>query len=316
MGRNVQIVQTAQHRPGGDLITGDPTGPFLDLGLTLGAGKARKNDRIYLALKHLAPVLRDEGWLTKEDAEEMVDELGRLRAENERLLQTEAKLDRVLEAVAEFYEPEVVEREVIREVARKPTEGELRAYVRKNRTDLLRTQDRASDERYRETYKGHGYLSDDRTPSKPLPGVSSEPQKDGAGDPTEPVNKLDAGDNRVSTSEERREVQPDNVVTHFQLEGQTVNLDEVLAGSVKDVIAYADGHGEDFKEALVEREYALGELGKGSHPRKGVVEGLGYEWDEPEEEDDLFGDDDIEDTEDDEHGEGAPEADDATDEEA
>lgn len=308
MGRTVQIVQTAQHRPGGDLITGDPAGPFLDLGLTLGAGKARKNDRIYLSLKHIAPVLRDEGWLTAEDVEELVDEVGRLRAENERLTEADAKLDAVLEAVSQFFEPEVVEREVIREVPRKPTEGELRAYVRKNRTDLLRTQDRESDERYRETYKGHGYVAGDRTPSKPLPGVSSEPVKDESPTATD--------DTRVPTTEERDENRPENVVSHFELEGQTVNLDDVLGGSIKEVIAYADGHGDEFKEALVEREYALGEMGKGAHPRKGVIEGLGYVWDEEASEEDepehLF-DDDLEDGED---GEDSSEEDAATDEEA
>lgn len=269
-----KIVQTAQRRPGGDFLTGDSRGPFLDTGVDLGHGKGRYGNRIYLSLKHLAPILREEGWLTVEDVEDAVEELGQLRVEVERLREIKLSYDALVGELARHVEPRVVERPLTKEVTRPPTEEELTAHVLQHRRDLLKIQDLGSDARYAAVYKGHGYLGGEKV---------GKPPRD-ASKVVEGTTEDQVPDVRAPSAEDEDTDTPGISSATFELQGQQVSLDEVLAGNVKEVINYAAGHPDEFKEALVMREYELGDLKGKPYPRKGVIEGLGYEFEDDGEE--------------------------------
>lgn len=291
-----KIVQTAQKQPGGDFLTGEGSGPFLDTGLKVGRGKARYGHHIYLSLKHLAPVLREEGWQTAEDVEELTERLDALQAQVDELEPKADAYEQLVEALQDHVEPRVEEREKVVTKERDPTEKEIERYISANRRTLRSKLERVSgsDDHYEAVYAGHGYVSGERTPRVTPTTAKSEP----AG--PEPVNKVDPADNRLTTSAEHDEGYPDNEPSVYELQGQPVKLDDVLNGNTKEILAFAEGHPEDFLEALAAREYELGELKGKPHPRKGVIEGLGYEFEaeddeeEPEDPDEGEGEDETE----------------------
>lgn len=284
-----KIVQTAQHRPGGDFLTGEDRGPFLDTGLSVGRGKARYGHHIYLSLKHLAPVLRDEGWLTPEDVEDLVERLEALQEQVDELQPKVIAYQNLVETLQEHVEPRVEVREKVVAKQRAPTDEEIEQFISANRSRLLNRIETVagSEDHYRLVYAGHGYLSGERTPRVTPTTVKSEP----AG--PEPVNKADPDDNRLLTTAEHDAAYPANDPSVYELQGQAVRLDEVLKGNTKEILAFAEGHPDDFHEALVTREYELGELKGRPHPRKGVIEGLGYEFEAEDESDEESDEDEL-----------------------
>lgn len=249
-----RIVQSASKRPGGDFLTGDPAGPFLDLRVAVGDRNARRGDHIYLSLKHLASPLREIGWLTDEDAATLRAEVAEARARTEHLEAVEERYHELLTLLTPYLPVQEREVEVIREVPREMTEDEMRAYVRRHAASLIREEAKQGEEKYRATYAGHGYLSGENPKKKRVKRPDTEaPSEDKVVEGIDPVV--------------------------IEEHGQEVNIDDLLAKPTKTVLAVCEGRSEEFADRVVEREFALGDIKGHPHPRKGLIEGLGYDFD-------------------------------------
>lgn len=259
---NPQIVDSAQRKPGGDLLTGESTGPFLDTGIDIGSGRGSYGNRIYLSIRHLEPLVDQLGWLSKDKADTLKAEVEYLKERNAHLEAVEDQYHSLIHLVSPHIPPRVVEKEVIREVPRDMTEDEVRVYVRKHGAELLREQHKTRDEQYRATYTGHGYLSGDRTlrkKAKPAEIAPEELSIEGS-----------------SEGSETKQYEP----ATYPLHGQTIVLDDLLKMATKKVLEVVEGNDEEFVEAVVIREYELADIKGNPHPRKGLIEALGYEFEE------------------------------------
>lgn len=104
-----KITETAQLSPGRCLVSGDYNGPFIDTGQSF-----RGYGRVVLAVKAIAPLMRELGWVPLEEVEAQRAEAQSLR---EKVTEIEDKAE-AYDSMLKSLEPFLPEREVVtREVA-------------------------------------------------------------------------------------------------------------------------------------------------------------------------------------------------------
>lgn len=254
-----QIVQSARLRPGKCAITGDVEGPFIDTETQI-----PRWGRVYLSVRGLQDSLRELGFLTPEETEVLRDDNDRLQEEVRRLTEVEEHYSTLLDAVSEHVqvEPEIREVEVTK--TRAPSDEEVEEWISKKGADHpavknAKRLEAGSPEEWSELYG-------------PIPPGHPDFRKSRIGEPKTVEDK-------AQEQKDLNLVPEANVVT---VHDQEVDLNEVLDQNVGNVLAWAEGHDDSVKESLVEAEYTLADR-EGREPRKGVVEGLGYEMEEEEE---------------------------------
>lgn len=264
-----KVVETAKFRPGKCAITGDTTGPFIDTKV-----KIPRYGTLYLSLTGLQTILRDHGYLSPEETEALREDNDRLQEEVRRLTEVEDSHTELVDAVRPYIETEVEEVTVTNEVLRAPNDEEIEEWIRTKGADHPAIQkakrvEKGSPEEwsalYGDTPPGHPDFR-----KAPHAGVEQT------------VTTVAEGTTLDLTTDT-------NVIT---VHDQEVDLNTVLDQNVGDVVAWAEGHDDSVKEALVQAELDLAEQ-KGREPRKGVIEGLGFEMPES----DVDEDDESEDEE-------------------
>lgn len=271
-----EVVETARLRPGHCVLSGETQGPFIDTGKNV-----PRYGRVYISLKWLEQPLREIDYLTPDKAEDLVERNEELESEVSRLREIESDHQTLIENIQQYVpapEPEVKEVTVTK--YRKPSDEEIEDWIEKfggNHPAVrhARPPEKGSYEEWSRLYGDKG----------PQPQVQTAETLEDEVEETEEPEEVDNG--------------PDRVV---KVHDQNVDLDEVLAENVGDVIAFAEGKGEEFEEALVRREHFLAEKND-RDPRKGVLAPLGY-WDD-EDDEPLYPADEEETTE----PEDAPESD-------
>lgn len=254
-----KVVETAKLRPGKCAITGDTKGPFIDTKV-----KINRYGTLYLSLRGLETILRDHGYLSPEETESLREDNDRLQEEVRRLSEVESDHLQLVDAVREYIEPEVREVTVTNEVLRAPNDEEIEEWIANKGADSLAVQrakrvEKGSPEEWRALY---GDVPPGHPDFRKAPHAGSE----------QTVTDVAEGTTLDLTTD------TNIVVVH----DQEVDLNSVLDQNVGDVLAWAEGHDESVKEALVQAEFDLAES-KGRDPRKGVIEGLGYELPEDDE---------------------------------
>lgn len=210
------IVERAHLTPGKCFFSGDFNGPFVDTGVSV-----RGIGRIYLAIKHLGPLMRKAGWVPEDEVLEAIEDSAALRAEAEELREKADLADALIDAVSPLLpEPTPIEVQV-----------PVRDYkvVRQLETALERQaelRDRAANLESRI----EGLIATQQsTPQAP-------PTSDAEGSGSE------AGE-----------------AAYTEVAGQAVNLDELLDRPAKDVIAVAEGWDVTARYVLAEREREIAE---------------------------------------------------------
>lgn len=215
-----RIVQNAEQAPGVCVISGDNDGPFLDTGRNL-----RRYGRVYVSLKHAGPLLRRAGWLTDAETEKLREEVEALREQVSDLSTLEEEYRDLVNAVLPFLPtPEPVERQVVKYETRDITDEDISAFLRRNPRFLEKfvPAEPGSVEEWNALYRP-------RRPA-PAPDVPAAPA----------AASESAADESAGSAE-------------LEVDGMTINLDEVLAQNVQTIVEYAEGHPE-LQRALAERE--------------------------------------------------------------
>ena len=257
-----QVVKNAKFRPGKCALSNDTQGPFLDTGREI-----PRYGRVYLSFKWLDEHLRTAGYLSQQQVAELQELVDEVSDKNRKLEEKAQYLDELVNAVLPYIpetDPEVVEKEVVRH--RAPTDDEIAEWIEKsggNHPVVRRAKapEPGSAEEWDALY-GH------RRDVKPEKKVQYRQQ-----DETE-VTDEPGGD-----PDETHDEGPSR---YYELHDQQIDLDEVLKQNVSDIAQFAEDKDEDFKDALVRREYFLARQGA-RHVRKGVLAPLGY-WDEEDDE--------------------------------
>lgn len=252
------VVKNAKFGPGKCAISGDTKGPFLDTGQNVA-----RYGRIYLSFKWLDEHLRTAGYLKEEDVADLKESFEQLSEENTELESKAETFDSLIEAISGYLpeqEPEVVEQPVVRH--REPTDDEIEDWIKRKGANhpavrAAQPYEAGSSEEWEALY-GH------RRERKPKTRKELK-QEQITDNEAQDVQTADDGPSRF-----------------IELHEQTVDLDEVLAQSVKDVTAYAENKSDDFKLSLAKREHFLAKKNS-RNVRKGVLLPLGY-WDEDEDE--------------------------------
>lgn len=264
---SAKVVETARLRPGKCAITGDTTGPFLDTGKNV-----PRFGRVYLSVRGLTDSLRDFGFLAPDESESIREDNERLQDEVRRLTAIEDDYRTLIDAVAPHIEVEpqvIVEKDT---KVRAPNDEEIEAWIKERggahpAVVAARPLEKGSPEEWRALYgdtpPGHPQFSKPPTAGR----ESTQPQELANRDAQEVI---EVGSHT-------------NVVT---IHDQEVDLNKVLDQKIDDVLDWAEGHDDDVHESLYHAEYTLAKE-KNRDPRKGVIEGLGYEYVTPEEYEDL-----------------------------
>lgn len=274
----MRVVDKPKTAPGRCLVSSDARGPMLDTGRDV-----RRYGRVYIALDALRRPLEANGWLNPENAQKLRDSEKAAREKAE-LLQDRADdyedlLQRLADAVGDFLpqpEPEVVTK--TREIPRNPTEGEIEDWLERHPDHPMlkrrRPLEPGSQEEHSRLY-GSPYDRRRQDHSRNLARKRAENTK--AQQAVDPTIEQDHG-----PSEEQK---------HVELHGQNVNVDELLSEKVSTIVSFCNGQPQEFREAVVNRELELADKAS-RKARKGVVEGLGFEFveDDDDENSDEEGD--------------------------
>lgn len=264
----MHIVDKPKAAPGRCLVSSDGRGPMLDTGKDI-----RRYGRVYLALDALRRPLEASGWLNPEHAEELRNSEAKARREADQVKEyADAYHDlvsRLAEAVGDLLpapEPEAVTETV--ETTRAPTEDEIEEWL-DNHPDhrLLRRRRPLEPGSQEEHSRLYGSPIDRRKQdhSRNLARKRAEDKKtQQSADPT-------IEQNHGPVQEQK----------HIDLHGQTVNVDELLSEKVSTITSFCEGQPQEFREAVVNRELELADEA-GRKARKGVIEGLGFEFVEEE----------------------------------
>lgn len=268
----MHIIDKPKAAPGRCLVSSDGRGPMLDTGKDI-----RRYGRVYLALDALRRPLEANGWLNPEHAEELrnSEKAAREKAEllQDRADDYEDLLQRLADAVGDLLpkaEPQVVTK--TEEITRPPTHEEIEDWLDKNPDHpILRRRRPLEPGSQEEHSKLYGSPIDRRKQdhSRNLARKRAEDTK--AKQSADPTIEQNHG--------------PVQEQKHVDLHGQTVNVDELLSEKVSTVIAFCDGQPQEFREAVVNRELELADEA-GRKARKGVIEGLGFEFVEDDDEND------------------------------
>lgn len=284
----MRITDKPKTAPARCLVSSDGRGPMLDTGRDI-----RRYGRVYIALDALRRPLEANGWLNPEHAEELRNEAAKARQEAEQVKEyADAYHDlisRLSDAVSDLFsepEPQVVTK--TREVTRAPTHEEIEDWLDSNPDHpILRRRRPLEPGSQEEHSKLYGSPIDRRKQDhqKNLARKRAETKK--TQQSTDPTIEQDHG-----PSEEQK---------HLDLHSQSVNVDELLSEKVNTIVAFCDGQPQEFREGVVNRELELADQA-GRKARKGVIEGLGFEF--VEDDDDDENSDEEGDGNDDENGEG------------
>lgn len=240
----VRIIQNAQAAPGTCLLSGDNEGPFIDTGRNV----RQLGGRVYISLKHLAPLLRQHGWRDDKDTEGLREQAASLAEDVQRLTEVAKNHEALVAAVAAFVpDPEPVERVVTRTEVRDPTDEDIQRFLTNNPRVLrsLQPAERGSSEEWNSLYRPKSAPQADPVTVEPEAPPTSDGDADG--DAAGPPSKV-------------------------EVLGTTVDLDEVLSLSVDDILDYAEGHLALAAPLLEREEFLRGKAGK--EPRKTLVRGL------------------------------------------
>lgn len=222
------MVSAAAMAPGECVLSGDFHGPFIDTGFWLnGYG------RIYISLKALGPLMRDAGWVPRE---EVVNDLEK----SEKFLAQAADL----RYRAELYDSL---REAIQPLM--PTPEPITKQVAVYKDDRVRTDNEQ-------------LLAENRR----LQHENAELRSTLIEDPPDPTPAAPAPDGEGSSSEPESATPSSTAVE----EGQEVDLDLLLSRNVHDIAAVAEGRSVDFRERLAMREMEIAEANE-RKPRKMVL---------------------------------------------
>lgn len=223
----VQIVERAQITPGKCFISGDFNGPFIDTGVDI-----RGRGRVYLALKHFAPVLRDAGWVHEDEVADDIARAEELTDTATELVEKAALADTFIETIAPLLPaPEPIVKQV-------PVKDRAVVRERDRLLEVVAQLEEAVAQR-----DGKIRLMAEAQANAEAPPTS---ETEGSGD-------SEAGE----------------AVT-VEVAGQEVNVDELLARSAKDVIAVAEGWDVTQRWVVAERERELAEA-EGRKERVTVV---------------------------------------------
>lgn len=234
-----RIVQNAEQSPGVCLVSGDNEGPFLDTGRFI-----KRHGRVYLSLRHIEPYLRKAGYLPEKETAGL---RGQLREALYDLEELQGEVDdlRALRAAVEPFvrKPEVVEREVQVYRHRDITDDDVEHFLKRNPRVLekFKPAEPGSAEEWDELY---------RPKAPPAAATPAEPEA--------PPTSAPGGGPAADSDAPPREIEVDGV---------TIDLDEVLAQNVQTIVDYAEGHPE-LGAALAERELHTKPRGE---PRKTVL---------------------------------------------
>ena len=261
---NVQILPKPKTSPMTCVVSGDGRGPVLDLGRDInGYG------RLYVKLDAIAKPLRQQGWADP-------DEAARLRAQaNEQQERANALQDqadkyqelvmRLANAAAEIMPaPEAQVVTEVKETMRDPTWDELEQWLaaRPNHP-LLKHHQQPEPGSAAEHEQLYGAPHQRRKAKHYADVARKRAQQADIAQSSAPTQQQDHG-------------QPSTPMT-TQLQGQEVDIDALLNEKVADIIAFCDGHSEEFRTQVVNRELELADQGYG-RARKGLITGLGFEF--------------------------------------
>lgn len=201
-----KIVERAQLTPGTCFLSGDFNGPFIDTGVDV-----RGRGRVYLALKHIGPIMRQAGWVPGDEAAE---EFAYAEDRLIEALDLEARAvlaDELVAAIAPLLPtPDPVVRQVA--ITDPRLEREVTA-LRDEVTDL-------------EAYLEQITAALDAT--KTTPAATPAEATEGSGAP-----------------------QPGEAPSTVEVAGQTVDIDALLDRKVGDIVAVAEGWPDEALYELV-----------------------------------------------------------------
>lgn len=208
------IVDRAHLTPGKCFLSGDFNGPFVDTGHSI-----RGIGRIYLAVKHLGPLMRAAGWVPSDEVLQGIEDAVALREESEELRERAELADALVAAVSPLLpkptpievQVPVTDRKVLRQLE---TALEKQAELREIAANLQARID--------------GLIAAQKATTEATPTSDAE----GSGS--------EAGEAKV-----------------IEIAGQPVNLDDLLGRKAKDVISVAEGWDITDRYALAEREREL-----------------------------------------------------------
>lgn len=249
----VKVVPTAQFRPGKCAVSADTRGPFIDTGVTI-----PRYGRIYLSIPWVKTRLSDAGELDTATVKRLKEKLEAQIILTKNLEKVQEDYHTLVDAVTPYIDVPVETQIVEKTVLATPNEEQIEAWIEKNGAASRAVQKAKRVE----------------------PGSSAEWFS--VYGPTGPVKTQDKKREADVVDAAPSPTNDDGPAKTYELFGQTVELDEVLGLTVKEVAAFCEEKDDDFKAALVLREFHLAEKGKRS-VRKGVLEPLGY-WDEEEDE--------------------------------
>lgn len=234
-----QVVPTASLAPGQCFISGDPNGPFIDT-----EKNVRGVGRIYLAIKHVAPFLRDAGWVPLDEVSEELDRLETLETSIQSYVDDAGRYRELVEAISPLLpevEAEVREVAVFKDDKVRVQNEQLRVALAELKIELYDTKNALQDanEQLSQTAVPPAPESEGSAPVEPGGAASSE------GEPAATV----------------------------EVEDQTVDLDQLLDRSVPDVVAVAGSWPQEAKVVLLERE-AFRRRREDKDARKTLIDGL------------------------------------------
>lgn len=257
----IKILERPRMSPMTCIVTGDGRGPVVDLGRDI-----RGYGRVYVKVSALRYLLEQHGWLSPEHAEELRAELVEQREVAKKTLERADAYDdltlRLFEAAQDHIpQPEPEVRVETREVTRDPTDEEITAYLARNPNHpaITRPATPGSSEEYHRLY------------GDPYSNRRKKHREQIAEKRAELADVETSADPDISQDHG----QPDDAVT-VELHGQKVNLDDLLAGTVREVIDYCEGQPDWFLDEVADHELTLAAKA-GRNPRKGLIEGLGFE---------------------------------------
>lgn len=247
-----RIVKNAEQSPGKCLVSGDNDGPFLDTGRNL-----KFYGRVYLALRHIEPYLEKAGYLHGTKVSALRGQLREAGEELEELRDTVAELKGLRDAVEAFVrKPEVIEKQVPVYETRQITHADVEKYINERPYILekYRPAEPGSIDEWNRLYR--------EDPASPTIGPSEDAAPAGPEAPptSAPGGEPAADDEPLSVGEEDQE-------REIEVDGVTIDLDEVLAQNVQTIVDYAEGH-PALCLALARREERTTPKGE---PRKTVL---------------------------------------------
>jgi hypothetical protein len=261
---NVQILPKPKTSPMTCVVSGDGRGPVLDLGRDInGYG------RLYVKIDAIAKPLRQQGWVDPDQAAKLRDQAAQEEARANHLQDQADKYQelvmRLADAAAEVMpSPEAEVITETRETVRDPTRDEIEQWLIEHPNHpLLRHYQPPEPGSAAEHEQLYGAPHQRRKAKHYADVARKRAEQAQQQQSTAPTTQQDHG-------------QPSTPMT-TQLQGQEVDIDALLAEKVADIIAFCEGHSEEFRTQVVNRELELADRGYG-RARKGLITGLGFEF--------------------------------------